>query len=451
MHRRVLLVLLMVCSELVGHAQDPSRRMDPDAWYNLAEVQDAWRILKTQASHYGVEVQFPKGQLEMLSGSNGRYYSRIDDMRLVLDSAGNSISRSHNHGFNVGARHFYHEGNYFAVGGSGFWHAHANLIEFVPFTGEWELQPCVNSPDYVSGSSAFFDEKGRRVVSMRPLMSATDTERKKREVCYLDLDAFEWHSLGILNPILDIHFYDRFPVGLDLEEYFIWLGIHKAVILRKSDMSVVVSTAFNRTLRKELQSAHDLGDGGYRIMRADEGHWQEFLVQGVDAPMQAYIDWDVKGAFEGSTSERFPFWVPHEPVPLEPESHEVERAPWAPIALLACAFAFFLGWRMKPRQPRLTPRVNQNEGEGKEGQCSPLLRSFLESKSDTLDTQQLNMLLGLDEEQSEETKRARRAQAIRRVNEEYQLRYGVDLIERKKDVADRRRTTYIIRRHSNSA
>jgi len=79
------------------------------------------------------------------------------------------------------------------------------------------------------------------------------------------------------------------------------------------------------------------------------------------------------------------------------------------------------------------------------------LRSFLESKSDTLDTQQLNMLLGLDEEQSEETKRARRAQAIRRVNEEYQLRYGVDLIERKKDVADRRRTTYIIRRHSNSA
>jgi len=59
--------------------------------------------------------------------------------------------------------------------------------------------------------------------------------------------------------------------------------------------------------------------------------------------------------------------------------------------------------------------------------------------------------LGLENEQSQETKRARRAQAIRLVNQEYRMRYGMDLIERVRDEQDRRRTVYLIKRHSGSA
>ena len=41
-----------------------------------------------------------------------------------------------------------------------------------------------------------------------------------------------------------------------------------------------------------------------------------------------------------------------------------------------------------------------------------------------MDTAQLNKFLGLDAEQSEETKRSRRAQAIREVNVEYGVFHG---------------------------
>ena len=82
---------------------------------------------------------------------------------------------------------------------------------------------------------------------------------------------------------------------------------------------------------------------------------------------------------------------------------------------------------------------------------SQLTQEFVDMQSSTLTTEELNAMLGLTEELSEETRRARRAQAIRKVNQEYEMWFNQPLILRTKDEVDRRRTIYLIQRHSGNA
>jgi DNA-binding MarR family transcriptional regulator len=62
-----------------------------------------------------------------------------------------------------------------------------------------------------------------------------------------------------------------------------------------------------------------------------------------------------------------------------------------------------------------------------------------------LETEELDALLGIDHLQTPETLRSQRARMISRVNTEYQVLYGQDLIVRGQSPEDRRRSVYFIR------
>lgn len=129
------------------------------------------------------------------------------------------------------------------------------------------------------------------------------------------------------------------------------------------------------------------------------------------------------------------------------------------FAMMLGGFGFYLGKNGQKPQPReasateednIKPSVSPTPDVGKV-RLSDLTQEFLALEASSLDTLQLNALLSLTDDLSEETKRARRAQAIRKVNAEYDLLFGQSLIVRTKDKLDRRRTIYIIQRHSGSA
>lgn len=437
---------------LPASAQDASRRMDPDVWFARPEVQASFAILNGLDSCYAAQVRYEKVDLEMLSGSEGEFFNRTDDMRLILDSNGVSVGRSHNHGFNLGARHFMWDNRYFAVGGRGFWNAHSKLVEFVQSTGEWEWQPCVDEPRHVMEWGTFFDGMGERIVALDPVDFGAESSGGPRLVYALDITEFQWAELGELNPVLDVYFKDRKAHAIDLKRFFIWAGLHKTVVLRKSDLKVILTSTFNRPMIKRVQE--DLLESGSVLSHSTtQGHYR-VMVHSLDGRQeQRALDWDVEGVFLANEEEAFPFYVPLKGNSLQ-ESVEVEGPSdyWWVILLLSGA-AFWIGRRSKSKAEAepISRSHSPNEPTMAEMGLSALVRKFLDSGLDKLDTDSLNRLLGLEIEQSQETKRARRAQAIRLVNQEYRMRYGVDLIHRVRDENDRRRTTYVIKRHSGSA
>lgn len=426
--------------------------MDPDVWFARPEVAASFEILDGLDSCYAASVHFEEVHLAMVNGSEGDFFNRSDDMRLILDSTGASIGRSHNHGFNLGSRHFFWAGRYFAVGGRGFWNRHSKLVEFVESTGEWELQPCVDEPRHVMGDGTFFDGSGERIVALEPEDVASESSGGFRWVHALDMRQFKWSRLGQLNPVLDVYFKDSRSRAIDLEKFFIWAGLHKTVVLRKADMKVIVTSAFNRPMIEKGQE--DLLDPGPIVSHSTiHGHYRISRHQMDGGDEQMALDWDVEGVFLANEKEAFPFCVAHDGKPeFEKMDAEGEGSLWWVVLLLSGA-AFFMGRRTVTRteaHPILDSGKLESPDSGQMG-LSPQVRQFLDCGLDRLDTDSLNRLLGLELEQSQETKRARRAQAIRLVNQEYRMRYGVDLIHRNRDENDRRRTTYLIKRHSGSA
>lgn len=125
--------------------------------------------------------------------------------------------------------------------------------------------------------------------------------------------------------------------------------------------------------------------------------------------------------------------------------------------VLAMIAGFFGGKRVslkRETQPAEEARVPEGNGQQKSSLSQGHAKRIMELESlpeRTLGTEELNAHIGIQEDSSSEAKRARRAQFIRDINQEYELRYGKSLISRDKDPNDRRRTVYVITPHSSSA
>lgn len=453
---RAIMLMFMWTLLIEAHGQDPLRRMDPDDWFRLEEVQDAWFILNQSRSIYSANVWCSSGSLEMIGGSQGEAFGRVDDMRLVLDADGNSIGRSHNHGFNLGARHFIHRNRRYAVGGRGFWNAHSQLVEFIPSTGEWELQPCINEPEHVMGGLTWYDALTETVVAIDPMDTDLPVEDKCRVIQRLSMDSLNWTELGMVNKSLDVHFRDRATRTFDLPGHVVWLGLHKSMILRKRDLVAVVTAEFNRS---SLRSTKDDGrTTGFLLTTVDSSTVRIVHKENVADAGRIILDMDVVSAFEDMGEEAVDFVVPRDHHEVEVEQTQ-KSVPWGLLsmsALVLVGAGFFAGRRTPhgvaaSNNTIAKPAVDGDVEPGSLDKFSVLTSKFIRGGAEEMDTAQLNAFLGLDMEQSVETIRARRAQCIRDVNREYKLVYGVDLIIRKRDEVDRRRTTYVIQPYSGSA
>lgn len=448
-------------------AQDPLVRMDPADWFQLPEIQNAWEIVRADKHAYRVSVRCTKGDLASIPGSGGTLFHRPSDIRMVIDSTGAMIGQSHNYGFNNGARHFFWDGRAFALGGRGFWEDHAKLVEFVPTTGEWELSPAAGAPDHCIDVGSWFDEDGARAIAMEYFGAERIYSEHCRLVRSLDVTSSKWTTLGMANPVLDLYFLDGRSLALDFKEYFLWLGLHKSVVIRKSDLKAVVSAAFNKGQVNRFKR-NESGDFGFIVDVFDQGKWERRQQWSPDGDGEILFELDVAEVFTQLQSEAIEFVVPahHDEDQAEEGQQGNAAYPsmwWLTLVLMAGAFILGKGMRKKALANEVVSGAEVSGGRERQGEStfaaqgndalpfSELTRMFIALGNRQMDTIELNAFLDLDTEQSEETKRARRAQAIRDVNREYNLFYGVDLIERIKDASDRRRTTYIIRPDSGTA
>ena len=75
---------------------------------------------------------------------------------------------------------------------------------------------------------------------------------------------------------------------------------------------------------------------------------------------------------------------------------------------------------------------------------SPITEKMMEYAGKHLETEELDELLGIAHLSSPETLRSQRARTINRVNTEYRVLHGTDLIVRRQSQEDRRRSVYVI-------
>ena len=84
------------------------------------------------------------------------------------------------------------------------------------------------------------------------------------------------------------------------------------------------------------------------------------------------------------------------------------------------------------------------EGIALKGELSPLARKLVAFQGQQFETEALDEVLDIAHISSPETLRSQRARLLQRVNTEYRVLEGVDLVVRMQSPNDRRRSVYRI-------
>lgn len=448
------------------HAQDVDRRMDPDDWFAQDNISTAFQFgqqVSGDVADWG-EVAIGRELLFSPIGHDGSpFWLKSGDLRLVLDAAGTNLSVSHNIGFNYGAFSFVHRGRLMSLGGMGFWERHAKLIEFSEATGEWELLSTNSGPGSVKSAGCWLEPRGGAVLAVS---HATDVEPKRGQVWKLDLRNFKWERLGVLTEVFGAFHPGSDVATLETADFVCWVRNHQSVVIRKSDHSAVLSKNWLTQDLTRLRSS-----AGPVQAKVGKGNVIEWWGPGASGMPEKQASLDLANLFSEATlhMEATSLWEPFSEVPEEPsKSANAGMGLRIPALLLALLVGIGGGWAFGRRRP--VASVIQ-KGAQRDGSASVAVTSDTEPEANpqpfqpastmlsavvlelealgasVLTSDELNAHLGLDGQVSSESRRARRAQFIRDVNREYQLKYGVDLIFREQDPNDRRRTQYIIRPH----
>lgn len=466
-------VITLTCS-----GQNPLMRMDPDEWLDAHLDSAMVKLLFGDTSAYSVKLRHSEVALEIFRSGQDAFGVRCGgDLRIVLDQDGRNISRSHNIGFNHACFTFVQEGDLHQLGGMGYWREHADLIEFHERTGEWEKIPLMDGPRTLGGSNAFHSSDADKVI----VIDAQGGMRMEgtlihRDIWSLDLRNREWKHEGTINPALaPVFSWGYGPARVDMRDYVLMGHNHQTAIIRKSDLKVVVvddkhSKDFPVSADGTAPSAAVIaGTHGFRVMGWQDGTWVETTAE-VDVKAMFDSGSGMMELVQPGTAGK----VARPESLSNPDSGRTPIGPtgtelfW-PVALSLLAFLlgrWFGAIRSSKKQAPMEdaespqglnghPNGTTEEGSGAEvgkvERLSRLAKGLHSLGESELDTVELNRMLGLDELASDESVRAKRAQLIRDVNREYRLFFDCDLVVRRKDPTDKRRTRYLITPHSVSA
>lgn len=470
------MLLALVCillSVFTGLGQDPLKRMDPDTWLSLAEVGAMLNWASDQDGAYSMQLWSPSGELSKPHGTESNWLIRDGDLRVVLDSQHVNLSRSHNLGFNLGSKSMVHNGRLLSLGGRGFWDGHAKLIEFVEKSGEWEwVMTEGEGPECAIRVSTWFEPLTGQVFSIDEGDWGKANDAGPNEVWRLDVDAQSWEHVGRVSPIMDLFVLGKGKL-IDLEDYFVWPGIHKSAIVRKSDRQTVFTTLWNWS---DLQEAIDRAKEQAMRMTVAAGNRYRVLSLNDEGEEAQWLEWDVAAAFEAAAKlgDAVPWIVPLNQSPQtakEPLAQDAQAnmpiALWAAVVLIVAGVSFGVGRRggQSGAMPstsnegkhivEVTSTVDEGPSKAEKNSAAQAILALISELEAAggriMSTEELNDFLELSHDVSSESKRAKRAQFIRDVNRVYQMRHGKEMIVREKDLNDRRRTIYVIHPCSGTA
>ena len=347
------------------------------------------------------------------------------DLYKVLEGRLEKEYRYFNRGYNCGATVFAREGIQYLLGGHGFWVNQMDLLSFDEIHGSWEWIKTNNQPmDYFS-NHVYQNSKG--VVSLFGGLynPRNETEGLESQGYFLDWETKNWRKLEVQ---ID---------GVDMVEYVEQSG---AYFYETQDYALLATTFGRPNL-------------GWNIIEKETGRIFYFASRNVDMGLSPYLE---------IIGNLLIFQAPNgDPKSLDLDAIKAKSvqvgevrilgpatAPKVfdqlPLYLIVCiGLGAVLIWAVLAKRAKgLRPHFAVME-ENPVVKVSPL-ELLLPFSGQLLTTEQLDQLLGIDQQANFDSKRMKRARLINEVNEQHLANTGKELIERDKKPEDRRYVYYKI-------
>jgi hypothetical protein len=419
----------------------------PDSYFNCPGYGDFIQRCDSTEGWVRAELytQLPDGRLVTLealkSDVDDGYFIHCDaDMRWVVHSqeATLNLSESLVQGFNGGSLDFVWDDHIHSMGGYGLWRRHFDLIRFHGGPQAWQLvAPTGDVPQIrdVDQTQAFF-AGGKAFVFVDNVAAEGGYDASNYILYELDVTSRHWKRLGLVDARLgmfqEVHAMKQGALILNRAGEMIWLDFKD--VSAKLLMNRAVAFESFRNWTNEI---------GRVTFHADSSLWQEFE----EDRFSFAIPWlDLEGV------ESFPIvssaLVAKALTPLASveQDAEVGGFSWGAMAIILFGALGLTGMLVFTNRTRSTEDAgaSMREGAMRKGELSALARKLVALQGQHFETEALDDLLDIAHISSPETLRSQRARLLQRVNTEYRVLEGVDLVVRTQSPNDRRRSVYRI-------
>jgi hypothetical protein len=356
------------------------------------------------------------------------FYSVVED-KLIKDY------QFQNRGYTCGSSLFLKEGNYYLLGGKGFWTNHIDLLRFDSPAGSWEFTQTKNQVLDYFPLGVFHTEKGTTALFGDYTNPRIPRIEKEFQGFFLDWKQKAWLPILIETP------------GLDLSEI---ITTNPSYFLEAQDYGLLVSNTQLPNLGWFVWVLVEKASGklflyeGPKSFEAINSPYREVLGNKI-----TYFDFD-----DGSNTEGKEVTIDIEEIrknskeigKINYQEHPVQQGSFSEkylIPLLISGFILLLLGFGVARYQHL--RKKRKEEVLEETEDYNLLDKLFAYDGQKLSTEEFDRILGIAEISNFDSKRIKRARLIKGINLQYEEKKGVSLITRIKNQEDKRFVYYQIR------
>ena len=339
-----------------------------------------------------------------------------------------------NRGYTCGSSLFLKEGNYYLLGGKGFWTNHIDLLRFDSPAGSWEFTQTKNQALDYFPIGVFQTESGITALFGDYTNPRIPRIEKEFQGFFLDWKQKKW---------LPIKFETR---GLDLSEI---VTNNPSYFLETQDYGLLVSNTQLPNLGWNIWVLIEKASGklflyeGPKSNDAMNSPYREVLGNKI-----VYFDYDEGSNTEGKevTIDLEEIWKNSKEIgKINYQERPIKQGSFSEkylIPLLISGFILLLlalgGWRYaKLHKKRAKVAVEETDD-------TSLVAKLLAYDGQKLSTEEFDRVLGIDEITNFDSKRIKRARLIKGINLKYEEEQGRFLISRIKNPEDKRFVFYKI-------
>jgi hypothetical protein len=306
-------------------------------------------------------------------------------------------------GYNYGSRKFITDGKIFSFGGYGFWHTHGQVIEFDWKVNDWKLLPYTK--DLPIGFAFLQAENNHLcVISNQGNYTISIPDNHVLD----NYPALHAPPFMEMNMHADAHAFETDSFLLILR------GAPNALIDKKNNNVYIEDAKDNKLMRSmDKNTFVQIRDHDFRIFNPDSGEADTLT-------REAILDY-----FKGSE--------------VKPTNTATISRDWLILFGGAIGFTVLsLLYFFKKR------RTKNHKGTPDKTEDIPCWSALLQLQGQTISSDQLDEILGIQHIVPNETLRHKRAQCIKQINLASITSFGAPLINRIQDPQDGRRFLYEI-------
>ena len=347
-----------------------------------------------------------------------------------------------NRGYTCGSYFFEKNNTYYILGGRGLWNSHADLMEFDTLNGSWEFKQVSYQPLDYYPLGAYQTSKGMMTWLGEYTNPRIPRLEKEANGFFLDMEKKSWQPFKI-----EIEEFDLAEIAHANESYLYETEDYAFSVTRSQlpklgwYIWIIIEKETGKLFFYEGNKHTEMYDSPFLEVIGNKFRYFEYTLNSTSEGKEKMIDLDLIR----SQSREIGQLVLLDPTENTETASLFSLALWIgfPAILL---LGFWMGRQLQNKKKGSTPTSLEDEieEEALEVENAEILQRLLLHNGEKLNTEEFDILLGIDQITNFDSQRIKRSRLIKALNKNYEEKNGFPLITRIKNPEDKRFVFYKI-------